>query len=61
MEFKSKTRLNEKELESLSIEALNQIDDKRYDLEMRSDGIENILKLGISFSGKRVKIKPEYK
>ena len=61
MELKSKTGLNKKELEDLSVEALNQIDDKRYDSEMRSDGIENILKLGIAFSGKKVKIKTEYK
>ena len=33
-----------------------QIDDKRYDAEMQQGGIKKILKLGIAFSGKRVKI-----
>lgn len=55
--MKSETGLNEKELEALAVEALHQINDKRYDLEMRESGIENILKLGIAFSGKKVKIK----
>lgn len=59
MELKSETGLNEEELEALSAEALNQINHKRYDAEMRSDGVENILKLGIAFSGKKVKIKTE--
>lgn len=59
MELKSETGLNEEELRALSAEALNQINDKRYDTEMRSDGVESILKLGIAFSGKKVKIKTE--
>lgn len=59
MELKSETGLNEEELKALSAEALNQINDKRYDTEMRSDGVESILKLGIAFSGKKVKVKTE--
>ena len=39
------------------MDALTQIDEKRYDLEMKEDGIENIIKLGIAFSGKNVIIK----
>ena len=54
MELKSETGLSDEALVSLSVEALEQIHDKRYDLEMRNDGIKNILKLGISFSGKKV-------
>ena len=57
MELKWKSGLEEAELEELSIEALNQIEDKRYDLELREDGIENVIKLGIAFSGKKVVIK----
>lgn len=59
MELKSETGLNDEELKALSAEALNQIKDKRYDTEMCSDGVESILKLGIAFSGKKVKIKTE--
>lgn len=57
IELKAQTGLNEKELDALSIEALDQIRDKRYDSEMLSDGVEKIVKLGIAFSGKKIKIK----
>lgn len=57
MELKSETGLSDVVLESLSMEALDQINDKRYDVEMRNDGIKNILKLGIAFSGKKISIK----
>lgn len=59
MELKWKKGLAADELETLAEEALIQIDNKRYDFEMREDGIENILKLGIAFSGKEIKIKTE--
>lgn len=57
MELKSETNLSDKALEALSVKALNQIDEKRYDVEMKDDGVEAIIKLGIAFSGKKVKIK----
>ncbi|MCM1050145.1 MAG: ATP-binding protein [Clostridiales bacterium] len=57
MEFKWKKDLDDEELEMLSEEALNQIDEKRYDAEMRYEGIEEFCKLGIAFSGKNIKIK----
>jgi hypothetical protein len=59
MELKSETGLSEKELETLSVQALNQIHEKRYDVEMRGDGVENIIELGIAFSGKKVRIKTQ--
>ncbi len=59
MELKSETGLSEEALEALSDEALAQINEKRYDAEMLNDGVENILKLGIAFSGKKVIMKAE--
>ncbi len=59
LEFKSENGLDDQKLDSLSMEALRQIDDKRYDAEMLNDGVRNILKLGIAFSGKKVKIKTQ--
>ena len=56
MEFKSGKGLTEKALDDLSAEALNQIDDKDYDSELRAEGITEIMKLGIAFSGKKVHI-----
>lgn len=44
------------DLERKSIEAFEQIEDRKYDVEMKKRGISDILKLGISFSGKLVKI-----
>ena len=57
MELKWKSGLGKNELEELSMEALKQIDEKRYDLELKEDGIDNLIKLGIAFSGKTVVIK----
>lgn len=41
----------------LAEEALLQIDNMRYDSEMKKDGIDDILKFGIAFSGKKVRVK----
>ena len=46
-------------LDEIAKEALNQIDKKRYDSEMTEIGITDILKLGIAFSGKKLKIRTE--
>ena len=54
MEFKiSKT---EKGMSSKAEEALKQIDEKKYDTRLKARGIKNILKLGIAFYGKSVKV-----
>ncbi len=47
---------SEEELEKKSKEALLQIQEKRYDIEMKEKGILEIVKLGIAFYGKKVKI-----
>ena len=39
--------------------ALDQINEKGYDTEMREEGVKDIIKFGIAFSGKRVKIRTE--
>ena len=54
MELKWKRGLDEKRLEILAKEDLLQVESKNYDAEMRKEGIEQILKLGIAFSGKKV-------
>ena len=57
MELKWKKDLNADERSGLADEALAQIDEKRYDAEMKEDGIQDILKFGIAFSGKKVSVK----
>ena len=44
---------------ALSAEALDQINKKGYDTEMREEGVADIIKFGIAFSGKKVKIGTE--
>ena len=54
MEFKiSKT---EKSMTLKAEEALKQIDEKKYDTILKARGIKNILKIGIAFYGKKVKV-----
>ena len=57
MEFKWKADLKEEEMEQFAADALRQIDEKRYDAELIELGVTPIFKLGIAFSGKRVKVK----
>ena len=54
MEFKiSKTK---KGMEERAQKALKQIDEKKYDTKLKARGIKNILKIGIAFHGKEVKV-----
>ncbi|MBQ3782415.1 MAG: AAA family ATPase [Lachnospiraceae bacterium] len=57
MELKWKKNLNADALSELAEEALVQINDKKYDTEMKEEGICDVLKFGIAFSGKKVSIK----
>ena len=43
-------------LERLANKAIKQIDDNQYDADLRQHGVTNILKLGIAFCGKEVKV-----
>lgn len=54
MEFKWKSRLTEEELSKLAEAALQQIEDKHYDVALKEDGVTQVMKLGIAFSGKKV-------
>ena len=45
------------DLQALAEEALNQIEMKKYDTELRSFGVEEIVKIGIAFHGKQAVVK----
>jgi len=47
---------NENKLEKLSEEAITQIEEKKYDVNLKSKGIENITFVGIAFYGKNLKV-----
>ena len=54
MEFKSTDGLEK--LEEVSKEALQQIEDKKYDISLKQNGIKEITYIGIAFCGKQIKI-----
>lgn len=54
MEFKWKRDLDENELVKEAETALNQIEEQKYDLELKEGCISQIMKVGIAFSGKKV-------
>lgn len=47
---------NEEELVRVSEEALAQIESKKYDVELRDKGIENIILVGMSFYQRNFKV-----
>ena len=57
MEFKATDSIEN--LEEISKEALRQIEDKKYDISLKQNGVKDITYLGIAFCGKQIKI--EYK
>ena len=54
MEFKSTDNIEN--LEEVSKEALRQIEDKKYDVSLKQNGVKDITYLGIAFCGKQIKI-----
>ena len=57
MEFKSTSTDNIEKLEEVSKEALEQIENKKYDVSLKQNGIKDITYMGIAFFGKEIKIK----
>ena len=57
MEFKATDSIEN--LEEISKEALRQIEDKKYDVSLKQNGVKDITYMGIAFCGKQIKI--EYK
>ena len=54
MEFKSTDSVEK--LEEVSKEALKQIEDKKYDISLKQNGVKEITYIGIAFCGKEIKI-----
>ncbi|MGN1103567.1 MAG: AAA family ATPase [Candidatus Coproplasma sp.] len=55
--YEFKHTKNVHELDTLAQKALEQIEEKHYDTALKSDGINNIIKIGIAFCGKKLSIK----
>ena len=54
MEFKSTDNIEK--LEEVSKEALEQIENKKYDVSLKQNGVKDITYMGIAFYGKQIKI-----
>lgn len=54
IELKADKKCND--LKELSKTALQQIDDRKYDVDMKTKGIKKIFKYGVAFSGKNVEV-----
>ena len=59
IELKAEKNCNENELQELAKTALKQINDKKYDTELKSKGVKTIYKYGVAFSGKYVAVEAE--
>lgn len=59
IELKAEKNCNENELQELAKTALKQINDKKYDTELKSKGVKTIYKYGVAFSGKHVSVEAE--
>lgn len=59
IELKAEKNCNENELQELAKTALKQINDKKYDTELKIKGVKTIYKYGVAFSGKHVAVEAE--
>ena len=57
IELKAGKDCSEQKLDELADVALAQINDRQYSVEMASQGVKTILKYGLAFSGKDVRVK----
>lgn len=59
IELKVEKNCSEEKLINLSKAALQQIVDRKYDVDMKNRGVQTILRYGVAFSGKHVQITAE--
>ncbi len=60
MEFKTVDEDENEDLEKAAQEALKQIEEKQYRVELKDAGVKSIYELGISFKGKEVLVKEKH-
>jgi hypothetical protein len=56
IELKAEKNCTEQQLEELSQTALRQINNRKYDADLQAMKIPAVIKIGIAFSGKKVRI-----
>jgi hypothetical protein len=60
LEFKKIGRFEKTDLESAVASALQQIEDRQYDVELKARGVSRILHQGLAFQGKNVAIRSKF-
>ena len=61
IELKAGKDCTKEQLDELAVTALKQINNRQYHVEMGAQGVKEILKYGIAFSGKSTSVKAEVK
>ena len=56
IELKASRKASKGELKTLAEKALNQVDEKKYDTEMKKQGVTSVFKYGVAFIGKNVEV-----
>ena len=56
IELKSGKKCLPENLVALAEEALNQIENRKYDMDMKRQGVNEVVKYGVAFCGKQVEI-----
>lgn len=56
IEFKKIDHFLDDTIEEATVEALKQIEDKKYEQELKAKGVKDIVKLAIVFKGKEIKV-----
>lgn len=56
IELKAEKNCDDQGLKVLAQTALKQINDKKYDTEMKTKGVKTIFKFGVAFSGKKIEV-----
>lgn len=56
IELKSVAQENNSDLKKLAQDAILQINEKHYETELRTHGIEKVFKYGVAFCGKTVEV-----
>ena len=59
IELKSEKSATDEDLKELAQQALEQIGNKKYDVDMKTQGVQEIYKYGVAFCGKKVEVVTE--
>lgn len=56
IELKAEKKCTEKELKQLAEKAVQQIEEKQYDMQLRQENVKHVIRYGVAFSGKNAEV-----